>query len=349
MTSPPPFPRTQALTAFQRRRPVAGAATAGSPEERAEVAAHLHDSVLQTLALIQRAEDPRMMASIARTQERESPVLRNSNSRAATNRPAWPPTAAWSDLAILEDDYDSEYRHADRPLEPLQRMDQDGRVVYLGTFSKCLSPSLRLGFAVIPDNLVGAVQELRQAIDWQPATVLQTALHRFITEGSLDRHLRRTRRVYTDRYRIVRQFVHRHPALFEAIPSNAGLHFTALLGERIDDVDVVNLARQRGIAVEALSRYRLSPEGANGLLIGFGTINAGNLPEALELLADTVRDLANRPRIPAVRVIDSSTGTATPLIVTGDIGEPTDPLFNPLTLLRAGAEVRRSDRWSWFV
>ena len=98
------------------------------------------------------------------------------------------------DVAVIEDDYDSEHRHSDRPLEPLHRLDRAGRVLYVGTFAKNLAASLRLGFLVVPGSLVEAVTAWRELIDVQPPGLTQQALHRFITEGRLERHLRRTRR-----------------------------------------------------------------------------------------------------------------------------------------------------------
>ncbi len=111
------------------------------------------------------------------------------------------------DLAVIEDDYDSEYRHVDRPLEPLYRLDRSGRVIYVGTFSKTLSPSLRLGFVVLPESLVDAAVNLRELMDWQPPAGLQVALLRLIADGLLDRHLRRTRKVYSERHHLVARFV----------------------------------------------------------------------------------------------------------------------------------------------
>ena len=103
--------------------------------------------------------------------------------------------------AIVEDDYDSELRRAARPLEPLQRLDSDGRVIYVGTFSKSLSPALRLGFLVAPPSLIPALCALRQVTDWCPPEVTQAGLAALITEGHLDRHLRRARIAYAERFR----------------------------------------------------------------------------------------------------------------------------------------------------
>jgi GntR family transcriptional regulator / MocR family aminotransferase len=104
---------------------------------------------------------------------------------------------------VIEDDYDTEFRFSDRPLEPLARLDTDGRVIYVGSFSKTLSPSLRLGFLVVPDELVASLAGLRQVIDWCSPVFLQRALAGFLADGTMDRHLRRARRVYRARHQLV--------------------------------------------------------------------------------------------------------------------------------------------------
>ena len=102
------------------------------------------------------------------------------------------------DLVVIEDDYDTEYRYVDRPMEPLQRLDPE-RVVYVGSFSKTISPSLRLGFLVAPPDLADALVATRGDVDTQPPHLTQAALAAFTTSGDLDRHLRRTRRTYRAR------------------------------------------------------------------------------------------------------------------------------------------------------
>ena len=148
--------------------------------------------------------------------------------------------------AIIEDDDDSEYCHADRPLEPLHRLDRSGRVIYVATFSKTLAPSLRLGFAVLPPSLVDAVVGLRSVVDWQPPAVSQIALGRFIADGHLRRHLRRTRKTYQQRHRILTEFVHHATTLnrLEHSPPNlAGLHVTARLPDDANEAEVRTRAR----------------------------------------------------------------------------------------------------------
>ena len=139
--------------------------------------------------------------------------------------------------AIVEDDYDSEYRYDDRPLEPLHALDRSGRVIYLGTFSKTLSPSLRLGFAVFPESLVDASIAMRELMDLQPPFINQQAMVRFIADGHLERHLRKCRKIYRPRHQMVTEFVNEQVATGRLRPvadSHAGLHLAAHLPEGED-------------------------------------------------------------------------------------------------------------------
>jgi GntR family transcriptional regulator/MocR family aminotransferase len=160
-------------------------------------------------------------------------------------------------MVIVEDDYDSEYRHVDRPLEPLFRLDRNSSVVYVASFSKILSPALRLGFAVVPPALLPGVVGLRRLIDRAPSAVDQSALLGFIADGWLDRHLRRARRVYRARHRLVSDRLRRlaERGVVEAPASNAGLHVAARFRGRDDEEEVVARLEGRGVAVEGLGSY----------------------------------------------------------------------------------------------
>jgi GntR family transcriptional regulator/MocR family aminotransferase len=199
---------------------------------------------------------------------------------------AW---AARHDAAIIEDDYDSEFRHVDRPLEPIQRLDDSGRVIYVGSFSKVLSPELRLGFAVVPPSLAGPVTALRQLIDWHPPVMAQFALAGLLEDGTIDRHLRRAGRIYTQRYQILRAALAGplSPWL-SALPAQAGLHLTALLPGPGDEEKVQAAAAARGIATTGLSQYFHARPARPGLVIGFGAIDAAALPAALAELGDAL-------------------------------------------------------------
>lgn len=189
-------------------------------------------------------------------------------------------------LAIIEDDYDTEYRHVDRPLEPLQLLDTTGRVIYIGSFSKTLSPSLRLGFAVVPEALIDALVHTRALLDTQPPHLGQAALATFITGGHLDRHLRRTRRIYRPRHDLVRE----HVTAFHAdglIPppprSHAGLHQMVELHPDADPWAVACRLAANGIAIDTTTD-NWTTIARPGLTIGFGLVDTVQLPIALAQL-----------------------------------------------------------------
>ncbi len=193
---------------------------------------------------------------------------------------------AWADhhgAVIIEDDYDSEFRFEDRPLEPLQSLDGSGNVVYVGSFSKTLLPMLRLGFLVAPASLRPALRTAKRLADWHGDMTAQSALARFIEDGLLGRHVRRATRDYAARHKLIMETLRRDfGGLLHPVPSAAGLHVCARTAA--DDGGVAERARAAGVAVDRLSRYCAeSPQ--QGLVIGYGAIPAGRVEEGLARLA----------------------------------------------------------------
>jgi GntR family transcriptional regulator / MocR family aminotransferase len=200
------------------------------------------------------------------------------------------------DAGIIEDDYDSELRYVDRPLEPLQRLDQNGRVVYVGTFSKIFSPSVRLGFAVVPKPLVAPVAALRQLIDWHPPIATQMAFTSFIEDGLLDKHIRRCTRIYNERRQIIVAALSGPLAAdLTSLTANAGLHVAAVLREGSSEDCVLRTAAEQGIATTGLRCHYQASSGQQGLVIGFGPISTIDLPVAMQRLA-SVLESAHGPQ-----------------------------------------------------
>jgi GntR family transcriptional regulator/MocR family aminotransferase len=184
------------------------------------------------------------------------------------------------DAAVIEDDYDSEFRFSDRPLDPLQSLDRSGRVIYVGTFSKTLLPVLRLGYAVAPPSLLPALRTARRLTDWHGDVVAQAALARFIDSGELSRHVRRASRVYAERHRLLTAALAGDLSRWlTPVPSAAGLHVCAL--STVPLHDVVDRAAAAGVAVERLAAYRSAPGGgpaADGRAASDGRDPAGADP-----------------------------------------------------------------------
>jgi GntR family transcriptional regulator/MocR family aminotransferase len=194
------------------------------------------------------------------------------------------------DAVVVEDDYDSEYRFADQPLEPLQSLDRDGRVVYVGTFSKSLLPALRAGFVVPPRSLTAALREAKRVTTWEGDLTTQGALASFLAEGHHAAHVRRATKVYrVRRDRVLAGLVGLDDVL-RVVPSVAGLHVCARFrDESVDDRAVVARAAARGVFVEGLSTHRREQPVRPGLAIGYGGIDADAVPDAMLRLAAAVR------------------------------------------------------------
>ena len=197
---------------------------------------------------------------------------------------------AWAErngAAIVEDDYDSEFRFGGRPIEPLQTLDTTGRVVYIGSFSKTMLPTLRLGFVVTPPSLRAAVHKAKQVTDWHTSTPVQTALARFIDDGGFARHIRKMSGVYRARHERVTNVLNRDFAgRLEVIPSAAGLHVTALAPAAFPDeiAAVLQRASDAGVELHDLSRFSTDTPPRAGVVLGYGAIATASIEEGLRRL-----------------------------------------------------------------
>jgi GntR family transcriptional regulator/MocR family aminotransferase len=197
---------------------------------------------------------------------------------------------AWAehhDAAIIEDDYDSEFRFGGRPLEPLQTVDPSGRVIYIGSFSKTMLPALRIGFLVLPPSLHLAATKAKFVSDWHGPSLLQSALVRFIADGSFARHIRKVGKVYSQRHAIVtaileRDFAHH----LELVPSHTGLHVAAL-ATNISVERIAYIARRAaglGVAIQQLADFAVDTNQRSGITIGYGAVATSKIAEGLRRL-----------------------------------------------------------------
>jgi GntR family transcriptional regulator/MocR family aminotransferase len=175
---------------------------------------------------------------------------------------------------IFEDDYESEWRYVGRLPAAIQSVDDDGRVIYAGTFSRVLFPSIRLGYAVVPQHLVGPFLAAQQALDDQPTMLPQPAIASFIAEGHLGTHLRRQRRRYKIKQEMVLAAAQRHLAgLLDISADPGGEHLVGYLHgnllARMDDRAASQRAAAVGIAVPALSLHWIGTPQREGLLLGY--------------------------------------------------------------------------------
>jgi GntR family transcriptional regulator/MocR family aminotransferase len=191
---------------------------------------------------------------------------------------------------VVEDDYDGDLRLEGQPLEALRALDERAEVIYLGTFAKALYPAVRLAFAVLPRWLVEYVARARAASDRHPARRDAIAVARFIESGELERHLVRLRRINRSRRdALVAALAEELDAATPIGQAEAGNHLLLRLPDGLWDLAVADAARDRGVAVTALSPHYRGPA-RQGLLVGFGAHPEEVLTEAARALAMAIRE-----------------------------------------------------------
>jgi len=196
-----------------------------------------------------------------------------------------------NDTWIIEDDYNSEFRHQDSMIASLRSLDREGRVIYLGTFSKLMMPSLRLGYMIADERLIGAFSKGRARIDVHTSGIGQLALAKFMQEGHLVRHLRRMRKVYAARRAaLIDAIISLMPDDLTVSSAATGLHlvafFTARMRARLSDAEAVKLLLQVGIHVQPLSQNYLGEATRQGLVFGYGRLDTEDAGRLISKMAE---------------------------------------------------------------
>ncbi len=195
---------------------------------------------------------------------------------------------------IVEDDYDSEYRYQGQPLPAMMSLEGAGdRVIYLGSFSKVMWPSLRIGFMAVPRGLVEAIGDVLAASAPRASLVAQPALARFMADGSFAAHIRRMRRVYARRQTALLRAIDRHlAALLFADPAPAGMHliarFTPELAARMSDAEASARAEAAGITAVALSSFFAGAAPEQGLVLGYAGFDEAAIDVAAKRMAEVL-------------------------------------------------------------
>lgn len=193
---------------------------------------------------------------------------------------------------VVEDDFDSEYRYEGTPLPALTSLDRSGRVIYVGSFSKTLMPTLRLGFIVLPERLVEPARAHLGRRGVLASLMLQPVLAEFIGTGEYATHIRRSRRVYARRLAALLGERDRLSGYLELEPTAAGMHVVASLGARLataDDRTVAAAARRGGVLVAPLADYHATSPSRRAVLMGFAGFDVPALVAAVDHLATALR------------------------------------------------------------
>lgn len=190
-------------------------------------------------------------------------------------------SGAW----IIEDDYDSEFRYESQPIASLQGLDVNARVIYIGTFSKVLFPSLRIGYIVIPPDLIDKFVAVRFSMDIFPPYLYQEVLTDFMRMGHFGRHIRRMRQLYRERRSaLVKSLRDQLGDTVEIHGAEAGMHFVITLPNITDDRAIVAKAAKERLWLLPLSRCYSGDKVRQGLILGFASTPSDQIPRAVRKL-----------------------------------------------------------------
>lgn len=202
---------------------------------------------------------------------------------------------AWAqthDSLIIEDDYDSEFRFDTSPLPALASFDDAKRVAYIGTFSKVLTPALRIGYLVAPPRLCERIRQIMYLTDEQASWPAQQMLAAFLSQGHLDHHIRRMRQQYAQKRHSLAQTLAPIAHLARLRGLEAGLHAYLELETSISATLVAHLARQRNVIVTPLDAYYLGSPDRSGLLLGYAGLEIPDIIRGVTVLMEIIEQVA---------------------------------------------------------
>lgn len=202
-------------------------------------------------------------------------------------------TGAW----IVEDDYNSEFRYAGRPLASLQNLDRNGRVIYVGTFSKTIFPALRLGCMIVPEPLVGHFTAAKNLADCHSPVVEQAILASFISEGHFGRHLRRMRALYEKRQdALVKAATEHLGGLMKVEKATAGMHLVGWLADGLDESVVASACLTGELHLAPLSSYCVARKMSPAVILGYTGFSEDEIVAAVKKLKAILNEIKNAPQ-----------------------------------------------------
>lgn len=188
---------------------------------------------------------------------------------------------------IIEDDYDSEFKYSGKPIPSLQGLDSSGKVIYIGSFSKSLTPSIRISYMVLPEPLLKIYQEKLNFYICPVPTFEQKTLHRLIGEGYFERHLNKMRNIYKKKRETLVSAIHQLLPYSEVLGANAGLHLILKVNNEMNEEQLIAKAKKQRVKVHGISQYYLGETPPNAqplLLLGFATLKESETFKAVDLL-----------------------------------------------------------------
>lgn len=193
---------------------------------------------------------------------------------------------------IIEDDYDSEFRYKGKPIPALQGMDKAGRVIYLGTFSKSIAPSVRISYMVLPQELITKYKERCGFYSCTVPTLMQQSVYQFMQEGYFERNLNRMRGIYKAKHDFMLNELRKCPWVIQVMGGNAGLHFLVKVNTPKSEKDIIETCKAAGLRVYGISEYYIGKKSQYAkpmLVLGYGGLTEAQMKEGVELLSKELR------------------------------------------------------------
>ncbi|MDE7430671.1 MAG: PLP-dependent aminotransferase family protein [Lachnospiraceae bacterium] len=195
------------------------------------------------------------------------------------------------DRYIIEDDYDSEFRYLGKPIPALQGVDNLGKVIYMGTFSKSVAPSIRMSYMVLPDKLLSRFKEKISFYSQTVSKMDQMIINAFITEGYFERHLNKMRSVYRAKHDLVISMLKEYKNKIHISGENSGLHILVTIQNGMSEEKLIAKAKEDGVCVHGLSEYYIDKRNFRDgtVLIGFASLSMEEIEKGIKKLIKTWR------------------------------------------------------------
>lgn len=191
---------------------------------------------------------------------------------------------------IIEDDYDSEFRYGEKPIPALQGLDKSDSVLYIGTFSKVLFPSLRIGYLVIPKNLVSIFTRAKWLCDRHLPNLEQQVLTEFINAGYLERHIRKMRSIYDKRRQVLVKALKKHfGKRAKIVGEKAGIHLMVRFNINLSNEEIIQRAAKVGVEMMSANPHYLTNHPTGEFIFGYGELTETQLREGVNRLAEIIR------------------------------------------------------------
>lgn len=192
---------------------------------------------------------------------------------------------------ILEDYYDSEFRYGDRPIPALQGLERNHSAIYVGTFSKTLFPSLRIGYLVVPQRWISLVSRAKWLCDQQSPLLEQYALTDFIVEGHLERHIRRMRHLYNQRRQVLVKILNNtFGDQVMILGENAGIHLMAKIKNSLPDEILIQRAASVGVGLISAQNYYLKEPKTGEFIFGYTQLDEMQIEKGIQRLSDIFKE-----------------------------------------------------------